>query len=61
MCAVLRDSDESKSIQVTVQFAPRIYSRLALLAHRHELSLGDEIRAAVEAHIERHAEEAESA
>lgn len=58
MCAELAQVEgEKKSVHVTVSFLPHLYSRLVLLAHRHDRSLGDEIRAAAEEHVERHAEE----
>jgi predicted HicB family RNase H-like nuclease len=55
MCAELSESAEGrKSVHVTVRFEPSVYSRLVLLAHRHQHSLGDEIRIAAKQYIERH-------
>ena len=62
MCAELRESTGGrKSIHVTVHFEPRVYSRLVLLAHRNERTLGEEIRQAAQAHIDRQQDESESA
>ena len=43
-------------MQITIGLPPYTYSRLALLAHRRNHPLGDEIRAALHTHVEAHAE-----
>lgn len=43
---------ETRDVQVTVGLEPYTYSRLALLAHRRNHALGDEIRAALHAYVD---------
>jgi predicted DNA-binding protein len=50
MCAEMMQG-EGKQVHVTVRLSPQLYSRLVLLAHRQDRSLGDEIRLALEQHI----------
>ena len=44
MCAELVQVGEGKAVNVTVRLTPRLYSRLVLVAHRHEQTLGETIR-----------------
>jgi hypothetical protein len=50
---------EKKNVQVTVGLPPRLYSRLALLAHRHHQTLGETIRAGLQAYVVVHLAEEE--
>jgi hypothetical protein len=43
---------ENKDIQVTVGLPARLYSRLALLAHRHDQTLGEAIRAGLQVYVD---------
>ena len=45
-------------MQVTVRLPPRLYSRLVLVAHRHEQELGETIRAGLQAFVDVHGGEA---
>jgi hypothetical protein len=50
---------KKRDVQVTVGLPPRLYSRLALLAHRHEQTLCEAIRAGLQAYVDKHLEEGE--
>ena len=52
-------SGEGRNVQVTVGLPPTLYSRLALVAHRHDQTLGDAIRAALAGYVEDRLEEAQ--
>ena len=54
MCAEVGETEQGKVVHVTVALTPYVYSRLALLAHRHEQPLGDAIREALSAYVETH-------
>jgi predicted DNA-binding protein len=60
MRAEAAESGEEKAVQVTVRLSPYLYSRMALLAHRHEQPLGDAIREALHAYVDFHLDEDEA-
>jgi hypothetical protein len=48
----MRMEAENRDVQVAVNLPPRLYSRLALLAHRHDQTLGQAIRAGLQAYVD---------
>ena len=60
MCAELRQEEQGKTVHVTVRLPPQLYSRLVLIAHRHEQPLGDAIREGLRAYVDFHLDEAEA-
>ena len=49
-----KDPEQRKAIHVSVRLEPYTYSRLLLLAHRHNRTLAAEMRAALKHHIREH-------
>lgn len=45
------ETGEERNVRVEVLLPAHVYSRLALFAHRHEQTLGAEIRSVLAAHV----------